>query len=153
MATDLRPNHDTGKPVNGKLGSPKAVSAIMQRLAQEAVGQGVRSVPDDAAFKAMHPNLFDWLTATQVGDAFEKDRAKLAFSVEGSYWRVTLTDSALECSLSALGNTFQAALAALEEAVVHPDAPWQRFKQRGRKALRELREENAEGGGQQKKRR
>lgn len=150
---------ETNKPANPAAGqgvippkrSPRAVQSVMQRLAQEALGKGAKLVPDDEGFRHDFPNLFDWLTATQISDDFEKDRARLGFTVEGTYWRITLNDSALECSLSALGNTFRAALAALEEAVVHPDAPWQRFKQRNRKALRELQHENGEGGGQKRK--
>ena len=128
------------KPVPTAADKPKApvvktetlVQQRMMHMARETTGQLKHPLPDDELFRENYPSLWAWLTATQIAEAFEKERPRLAFLIDGSHWKVTLTDNALECSLSSAGNTFQDALARLERAVLDPEATWSRWKKRGK---------------------
>lgn len=141
----------TGKPASVNHTSAKPVLSVMEKLARQRRGEGERRVPDDPDFQSECPDLVAWLTATQIGEEFERDPAKLTLVCDGSYWSLTLMDPALEGSLSVLGNTFREALAALEGQLGREEAPWRYFKKRGQKALRPLERENKEGVDKKKK--
>lgn len=127
---------------NGKAPSPKQVHAEVQKqmqvMALKVLGKlKAKSLPDDEIFAKNFPHLWDWLTATQIGEAMAKDPARLIFTCEDGAWKATLSDNALRCSLSAVGLTFDSALRGMEEALGSGDAPWVQWKQR-QKALREV---------------
>jgi hypothetical protein len=116
----------------------KEVQARMHALALKVQGKVKnKSLPNDEIFAKTFPRLWAWITATQIGEAMEKDPARVVFSVEDSTWKATLSDNALRCSLTGVGLTFDSALAGLEALLGDQDAPWVTWKQRG-KALRDI---------------
>lgn len=109
----------------------------MMSLARMAEGKGPRITLQDPAFAHLYPNLFAWLSAIQIGEFYAKDPARLSFQCNGTEWEVALTDNSLLCSLSYPCATFEEALRRLEAGLSDPDAPWRRWKKKG-KALRRL---------------
>jgi len=125
------------KPITAKQADLE-VQKIMTALALKVQGKiKQKSLPNDEGFKAAHPRLWAWVTATQIGVAMEKDPARVVMSVEDSTWKATLSDNALRCSLTGVGVTFNGALDNLEALMGDAEAPWVTWKQRG-KALRDI---------------
>lgn len=127
--------------------SAKEASKFIQKLltdrAMKLKGKAKqRSFPDDAEFAKDYPLLWAYLGATQIGEAMEKDSARLVCGIEESTWQATLQDSALKQSLTAAGLTHRAALAALEEALGGKDATWVYWKKKGQEALREKKKDD-----------
>jgi len=115
---------------------PGFIQKMMRALAEETESkEKVKQIPNDQIFKSRYPNLWDWVTATQISDKWDKDPARLTFSIDGTVWRVSLTDAALELSLAATGDSFDTALARLDALVVDPEASWNKWRKRT-KALR-----------------
>lgn len=106
---------------------------MMETLANQTTGERVESVPSDDSFAETYPTLWEWMTATQIADKFHKERSKLSFGIEGGYWRVSLSDAALECSLAVMGNTFAGALEGIDRLLLDSEAPWQHWRKRGAK--------------------
>lgn len=109
------------------------VMATMSKLVKQTSGGTVESVPNDDQFSEAYPTLWEWLTATQIADEFKKERPKLSIGIEGGYWRVSLSDAALECSLATLGNSFATAIESIDRLLLDADAPWQHWRKRGAK--------------------
>lgn len=152
MAGESKPESLTnGRVASVNHKSPERVLSRMEALAKMRRGEGQRSVPDDEAFRGKYPDLYAWLTALQIGEEFDRDPAKLTLVCDGSYWSLTLMDPALEASLSAVGNTFDEALASLEGSLDREEAPWRFFKKRGQKALRPKERDSEEGLAKKKK--
>jgi hypothetical protein len=126
-----------GKPLTAKQADAE-VQKMMATMALKVTGKlKQKSLPNDEKFKGEFPRLWAWVTATQIGQAMEKDAARIVFSVEDSTWKATLSDNALRCSLTGVGVTFEHALGNLESLMGDAEAPWVTWKQRG-KALRDI---------------
>lgn len=128
-------------PLNGKPTAKEAdkeVQKLMAAMALKVKGKvKQKALPNDEQFAKDFPRLWAWATATQIGEAMEKDAARIVFSVEDSTWKATLSDNALRCSLTGVGTTFVSALQHLEHLMGEAEAPWVTWKQRG-KALRDI---------------
>ena len=125
----------------------KAVQRAMRERALQLEGKGKQPQKvDDEEFSNQYPALASWLGATQIGEAFNKEPARLSLNMENGQWRVSLNDQALDMSLTVFGPTLKATLDVLDRLVLSHDAPWVRFKKRGHKKL-EARQKKREKRG------
>lgn len=113
------------------------VYSRMLALAKVKEGTAFISRPCDDDFKGKYPNLFEWLCALQIPGEYQKDAARISLACAGGAWEISLSDSALEHSLSYTANTFTESLARLEAGITDPEAPWRKWS-RGKKGLKKF---------------
>lgn len=137
----LEPSTNGTDSESGLPGSEASVFNVMKRFAEEKKGlrEPDKALVQDQGFADRFPHLWAWWTATQIGEAFEREPCRLSLSIETGFVVASLNDDALECSLSANGSTVWGALGALNDLIVIPDAPWRHWKRR-REKLRPRRE-------------
>lgn len=101
----------------------------MLRWAQQT-DNGQACLPDfDAEFSASFPNLWAFMTWTEVGEMM-KDPGKVTVSVDGSAWKLAYYDPAARRGTSVVAKTLMDGFRALDAAVVHPDTVWTGGKRR-----------------------
>lgn len=105
--------------------------------AEEAAGQGI-SIPDwDQEFSQSFPNLWVFLTWTQIGKVL-KDPGSIRIQADGTAWRVQYYDPAAKKSCVVMDPSLMGALRKLDAAVVGTDTVWSgKSRQRGFRKVKE----------------
>lgn len=120
-------------PAGHKTVSPKKLKEQWAREIKE--GRGV-PIPDDDVFRTAYPTIWDYMSATTLADRWECAPPAMTFSWDGSSWRVTFRDNALEHSITVSASTFADLLLRLNLGMSNP-TNWSKFRRRGR-GLRDL---------------
>lgn len=112
-------------------GAKAAAALIRQRTEQLAARKVKVELPPDNDFLQRYPNLWTWLTCSQVTEELGKDPARLSFEVDhtSGLWVVGISDNSLRQSGRVRAPNFIDALAALELAVVQ-EGFWVPFRKR-----------------------
>jgi len=115
--------------------SPAAT--VLAKWAAEADGNGV-GIPDwDPDFSNSFPNLWVFLTWSQIGKKL-KDPGSLSLRMDGSAWRLTYYDPAAKKSCTVQDPALMGALRKMDSALVHPDTVWSgKSRQRGFRTIKE----------------
>lgn len=95
---------------------------VLARWASESKEQP--SFPDfDPEFSASFPNLWVFLTWTQIGKA-EKSPGAITLKADGSGWRLSYFDPAAKRGTAVVGQSLMDCLRRLDAALVAPDTVW-----------------------------
>lgn len=110
---------------------------VLAKWAAEADGQGV-SIPDwDPEFSQSFPNLWVFLTWTQIGKKL-KDPGSVSIRMEGTAWRLSYYDPAAKKSCVVVDTSLMGALKKLDGALVSNDTVWSgKSRQRGFRTLKD----------------
>jgi len=99
-----------------------AAQRLMAQQADERLSEmATFGIPDDDGFRTKYPNLFEFLTTDYIprnGKKYRKRRCRGSFALEGTFVVMTLTDGDAKKTCSVNGNTFEDALAELNQKVI-----------------------------------
>lgn len=104
------------------------MSRFKNRPARNGVGQVVSVLPDDPAFLARYPVIWEYMTIDSYDDGKPRQRSTLLFVVEDGAWKCCLNDRDQQRSLWLAGGSFEAVLAVLEATLDDPRAIWRHYQ-------------------------
>lgn len=118
--TQAPENNGTPAPIKA---SPKMVAEIIQVRAKQLKEIQGPTLPDDDAFEARFPALWEFMkpaTVNAAGKKWDRRAPTLSIQMDSGGWRITARDNDLSASVTEFSLTFDALLAALELAVCDP---------------------------------
>jgi hypothetical protein len=107
---------------NGVKGQP--ASDPLTVLVERRLGDDQLSLPDDEASRRALPILWSFLTRREATGTLSKEPASITIRLGLGSWLVTLSDPAIEVSLTASSTALAGCLEQLEEAARSPSAAW-----------------------------
>lgn len=97
--------------------------SLLERATQIAIGQGVAFGAQDDPLKTAHPELWEWLSRTELGGGKVKSPARITIQLTPGGVAVALMDAGLACSMDVACTHCHDWPTALAEALNAPNPP------------------------------